>query len=96
MNLATLSSLITHHQEDLYNRGVKNLSVFGSLARGEESDSSDIDLLVEFDRPVGLFEFIRLKLFLENLTGKSVDLVTPDALRPGMRKEILNEAIHVA
>jgi predicted nucleotidyltransferase len=45
---------------------------------------------------VGLFEFIRLKLYLEKLTGKSVDLVTPDALRPAMRDEILSEAVHVA
>ena len=52
--------------------------------------------LVEFDRPVGLFEFIHLKLYLEELTGRRVDLVTPDALRPGMRAAILNEAVHVA
>jgi len=95
MNLETLSWLLDRHQEYLHTRGVKNLAVFGSLARGEASDSSDIDLLVEFARPVGLFEFIRLKLFLENLTGKSVDLVTRDALRPGMRKEILKEIVQV-
>jgi len=95
MDLETLSSILNHHQEDLHTRGVKNLAVFGSLARGEASDSSDIDLLVEFARPVGLFEFIRLKLFIENLTGKSVDLVTRDALRPGMRKEILKEIVQV-
>jgi predicted nucleotidyltransferase len=70
--------------------------VFGSLARGEATPASDIDLLVEFDRPVGLFEFIRLKLYLEDLTGRGVDLVTPDAIRPAMRAGILNEAVHVA
>jgi predicted nucleotidyltransferase len=48
------------------------------------------------NRPVGLFEFIRLKLYLEDLTGRSVDLVTQDAIRPAMRADILNEAVHVA
>ena len=76
-------------------RGVKSLAVFGSLARGEATRTSDIDILVEFDRPVGLFEFIRLKLYLEDLTGRWVDLVTPEAIRPAMRAAILNEAVHV-
>lgn len=96
MNLKTVSALLKHHQADLHQRGVKSLAVFGSLARGEATPASDIDVLVEFDRPVGLFEFIRLKLYLEELTGRHVDLVTPDALRPAMRAEILNEAVHVA
>jgi predicted nucleotidyltransferase len=96
MDLKTISALLKHHQANLHQRGVRSLAVFGSLARGEETSASDIDVLVEFDRPVGLFEFIRLKLYLEELTGKPVDLVTPDALRPSMRTEILNEAVYVA
>ena len=95
MELKTVSGLLKHHQADLRQRGVKSLAVFGSLARGEATPASDIDMLVEFDRPVGLFEFIRLKLYLESLTGRCVDLVTPDAIRPGMRAAILNEAVHV-
>jgi uncharacterized protein len=95
MNLKTVSALLKRHQADLRQRGVKSLAVFGSLARGEATRTSDIDVLVEFDRPVGLFEFIRLKLFLEDLTGRRVDLVTPDALRPAMRAAILNEAVNV-
>ncbi len=96
MNLKAISALMKRHRADLHQRGVKSLAVFGSLARGEATPDSDIDLLVEFNRPVGLFEFIRLKMYLEDLTGKPVDLVTPDALRPAMRADILNEAIHVA
>jgi hypothetical protein len=45
---------------------------------------------------VGLFEFIRLKLYLEELTGRNVDMVTPDALRPTMRAEILQEPVNVS
>jgi uncharacterized protein len=95
MNLETVSILIKHNRAKLQERGVKSLSVFGSLARGEATAESDIDMLVEFDRSVGLFEFIRLKLYLEELTGRQIDLVTTDALRPAMRATILNEAIHV-
>jgi predicted nucleotidyltransferase len=96
MNLKTVSALLKRHQADLRQHGVKSLSVFGSLVRGKATPESDIDMLVEFDCPVGLFEFIHLKLYLEDLTGRSVDLVTPDALRPSMRADILNEAVHVA
>ena len=76
MNLKTVSKLLKQQQAELRQRGVKSLAVFGSVARGEATPSSDIDVLVEFDRPVGLFEFIRLKHFLEKLTGGSVDLAT--------------------
>jgi predicted nucleotidyltransferase len=96
MNLKNVSVLLKRHQAELHQRGVKSLAVFGSLARGEVTPASDIDVLVEFDRPVGLFEFIRLKMYLEELTGRQVDLVTPDALRPAMRADILREAVHVA
>jgi len=76
--------------------GVRSIALFGSFARGEERRNSDIDILVEFNRPVGLFEFARLKLYLEKLLGRKVDLVTPEALRKEMRDDILREAFHVA
>jgi predicted nucleotidyltransferase len=95
LNLKSVSQLFQAHQDDLHQRGVKSLAVFGSVARGESNQASDIDVLVEFERPVGLFEFIRLKYFLENLTGCSVDLVTPDAIRLAMRENIAREAVYV-
>jgi predicted nucleotidyltransferase len=75
--------------------GVRSMALFGSFARGEAKRTSDIDILVEFDRPVGLFEFARLKLYLEEMLGRKVDLVTPEALRNEMRDEILREALRV-
>lgn len=95
MNLETVSGLLKQRQADLRQHGVKSLSVFGSLARGESTPKSDIDLLVEFDQPVSLFEFIRLKLYLEALTGRRVDLVTPDAIRPAMRDAILQSTAKI-
>jgi len=96
LNLSSVSKILKAHQVDLSQRGVKSLAVFGSFARGEATYNSDIDVLVEFDQPVGLFEFIRLRYYLEELTKRRVDLVTPDALRPSMRESILSEAVHVA
>lgn len=76
--------------------GVRSLALFGSFARQTAKRQSDVDILVEFIRPVGLFEFARLKLYLEKKLGREVDLVTPEALRPEMRDAILREAVHVA
>jgi hypothetical protein len=75
---------------------VRSLLVFGSVARNEATDTSDVDLLVEFGRPTGYFGLVRLQLFLEDLLSCAVDLGTPASLRPAMRKRIAREAIRVA
>ena len=89
-------TVIQQHQAALRRFHVASLSVFGSVARGEAKPESDIDLLVTFDSPVGLFEFVQLRRFLEGALGCKVDLVTPDALRLEMRDQILQEAVRVA
>jgi len=95
MERETLFALLKSQQDTLRRQFfVASLSVFGLAARDRLRKQSDIDLLVEFERPVGLFTFIRLKLYLENLLGRRVDLVTPAALRPELRQQILQEAIH--
>jgi len=90
--LATISA----HRESLQLLHVKTLAVFGSVARGEARAESDVDLLVEFSVPVGLFEFVRLRRFLEEILGARVDLVTPGALKPQLRQAVLREAIRAA
>lgn len=95
MDREYILAILHSYEAKLRSMGVASLAIFGSVARGDASAESDIDLLVEFSRPVGLFEFIRLKLFLEQATGHEVDLVTPDALRPSMSEDILREAIYV-
>lgn len=75
---------------------VRALSLFGSVARGEEAERSDVDLLVEFSRPIGFFQFVRLQRALEAILGRRVDLVTPNALKPQLRDRILKEAIRAA
>jgi predicted nucleotidyltransferase len=74
---------------------VKTLGVFGSVARDEQTGQSDIDLLVEFSKPVGFVTFMRLENFLSERLGKPVDLVTPDSLKPVIRLDVLSEVIYV-
>ncbi|MFP4395214.1 MAG: nucleotidyltransferase family protein [Anaerolineales bacterium] len=88
-------SQLQQHKEQLQTAGVQSLSLFGSVQRGEANASSDIDLLVEFSRPVGLFEFVHLKQELEHILQRPVDLVTRDALRDSMKPTILKEAVDV-
>lgn len=88
--------LLKGHKRQLKKFGVGSVSVFGSVARNEARPDSDVDILVEFDRPIGLFEFARLKLYLEELLGRDVDLVTPQALRKELKDAILQEAIRAA
>ena len=81
---------------ELRAHAVKELWLFGSAAREELKASSDIDILVDFAAPVTLFEFARLRRRLESLLGRSVDLVTRDALKPQLREQILREAVRAA
>lgn len=88
--LATLAE----HRADLERLGVKSIAVFGSVARDAAGPQSDVDVLVEFARPVGLFAFVRVQEYLQGLLGCVVDVVTPDGLKPQLRDHILREAVH--
>jgi uncharacterized protein len=72
--------------------GVKSLAVFGSLVRGEAQPDSDVDLLVEFDGPIGLFKLVQVQLDLEEILGMKVDLVPKGSLHRALRDSILAEA----
>ena len=74
---------------------VKEIGVFGSAIKGEETENSDIDILVEFSIPIGFFNFIRLENFLSEILGKKVDLVTKKAIKPIIKEEILKETVYV-
>lgn len=74
---------------------VKALSIFGSIARDEASDDSDVDVLVTFNQKASFDIFMDLKFYLEELLGTSIDLVTDKALRPQVRQAIEREMINV-
>jgi predicted nucleotidyltransferase len=73
---------------------VREIGIFGSVARGEQTAASDVDILVEFSQPVGFFAFLDLEDFLSRTLGKKVDLVTKRALKPAVKDQILRDAIY--
>jgi uncharacterized protein len=90
-----LGRLIANRSE-LEARGVKSVALFGSAVRDEATDTSDVDLLVEFDRPTRLLGLIKLKHELEEmLEVENVDLITRDGLHPALKDRILSEAVDV-
>jgi uncharacterized protein len=88
--------MLAEHRQEITAIGVKSLAVFGSVARDEAGPDCDVDILIEVNRPFGLFQLVRVQRRMEAVLGQNVDLATPDALRPSMRAQILNEAIRAA
>lgn len=86
-------TIVAAHRDELKAMGVKSLDLFGSVARDEATPESDVDFLVEFDRRIGLFQFISIKHYLEDILGCDVDLGTLDALREHFRKPVLKDVI---
>lgn len=87
--------LLAEHRQDLAEFGVVSLALFGSVARDEARPDSDVDVLVEFSRPATFDGYMGLKLYLEDLLGVRVDLVTTRALKPQVRPHVEREAIRV-
>lgn len=83
---------IKKHKKDLEKEYfIKDIGIFGSYIRGEENIKSDVDILVEFYKPVDLFRFLDLEEELSILSGRKVDLVSKKALKSEIGKQILRE-----
>lgn len=95
MTREQIAGKLSPHRERLKALGVRSLALFGSTARREGSESSDIDLLVDFEGPASFDGYMDLKLFLEGLLGRSVDLVTRGALREELRERVEGDALDV-
>jgi predicted nucleotidyltransferase len=74
---------------------IRSLAMFGSVARGDAGASSDVDMLVEFDRPITLSQFLALEAALTVIVGRPVDLVSRPSLKPFIGERILREAVPV-
>ena len=88
--------ILKQHKEELYKKyGVEEIGLFGSFARGEETDKSDIDILVEFKNPVSLLLVSSLEIYLSDLLGIRVDLVRKRNIRKELKDNILNEVVNL-
>jgi len=95
LNRDAILDLFRVEKDTLASLGVRDIALFGSFARGEQTPSSDVDILVEladsrFDT------YMDVKFFLEARFGRTVDLVVRDAVKPRLRKHIIDEAIRAA
>ena len=96
MDKNTVIQLLSKNKPLLQERfGVVRLALFGSTARGAESDTSDIDILVAFDGPATSRRYFGVQFYLEDLLGRPVDLVTEKALRPELRPYIQRDLVSV-
>jgi predicted nucleotidyltransferase len=73
---------------------VEEIGIFGSYVRGEQREESDLDVLVEFSSPIGLFRFVELEDYLSRELGVKVDLVMRDALKRRIRERIIGEVVY--
>lgn len=96
MDAGQVRTSLTAVSERLAALGVRSLSLFGSVARGQGNAHSDLDFLVEFDGPATFDRYMGLKELLETEFGRQVDLVTLRALKPALRDQVLTEAVRVA
>lgn len=91
----TINILSEHLAEMRVRFNIESLALFGSVARGEAKPGSDLDVLVTFRQTPGMFGFLELKEYLEQLLFCPVDLVTEKSLKKQLKETILREAIRV-
>ena len=94
--LDEIKEIIEKHKKELKEKySVKEIGIFSSFVRREAKEDSDVDILVEFEKPIGFFKFLELEEYLSNLIGRKVDFVFKKALKPHIGKYILEEAVIV-
>jgi len=94
--LEDLKAILSSKKGELRQKyGVKEIGLFGSYIRGEERESSDLDVLVEFERPVDFFLFLELEEELQRILRVKVDLVRRKVLKPFVKEHVLKEVVYV-
>ncbi len=92
----SLVSLLRENEAKILSFGIERIGIFGSFARNEMNESSDIDFFVEFKEKYKTFDnFMDLAFFLEELTGREIELITPGSLSPYLGPQILKEVKYV-
>jgi len=93
MRKKEILNTVSANEAKIKSFGVRSLSLFGSSARGEDTPESDLDFVVEFEKK-SFDSYMNLKLFLEELFDRPVELVLADGIKPRLRAAIFREAIH--
>jgi len=95
-DLKQIQSILSKHKEELRRKyNVKEIGVFGSYVGGSRRNQADIDILVEFEEPIGFFKFLEMEERISEILGVKVDLVTKNALKPRIGEHILKEVIAI-
>ncbi len=96
MDRNTIIATLKAREADLRQRGVRHIALFGSAARGDTTDASDIDILVDLqpDAPIGVFEYVDLTQFIEDLFPVPVDVANHARLKPHVRPSAEREAVY--
>lgn len=93
--LEEIQQTLQNHIQILKDRyGIRILGVFGSYRRGTPKKKSDLDLLVELERPISLLELAGAEIYLTEVLGLKVDLVPKEDIRPELKDQILREAVY--
>ena len=96
MELEDVISRLQRHEADLRRLGVERLYLFGSTARGEARDDSDVDLFFDYQKgKLGLFELMEVKDYAAGLLGRKTDIMTRDSLHKALRSQIEPSAVRV-
>ncbi|HLC14936.1 MAG TPA: nucleotidyltransferase family protein [Thermodesulfovibrionia bacterium] len=91
-----IEEIIQKNKKELKEKyGLKEVGIFGSYVKDEQDENSDVDILVEIERPMGFVKFIKLENHLSQILGIKVDLVTKKALKPNIGRRILQEIQYV-
>ncbi|MDV3103414.1 nucleotidyltransferase family protein [Thermococcus waiotapuensis] len=95
-SLNEIKTILREHMDELRTKyGVRSIEIFGSYVRGEQREDSDLDLLVEFEEPVGLLTISMLQVYLSGLLGIKVDVIPKDSLRRELWDSVSREAVRV-
>jgi predicted nucleotidyltransferase len=95
-SLDELKRILSEHRPEIKKKfKVQSIGIFGSYVRGKSKKRSDVDVLVEFSEPIGIFVFLDLEEYLQGLFGLKVDLVSKKALKPKIGENILNEVVYI-
>lgn len=95
ISLESFLQVIANHNEALQKFNLKSFAIFGSVARDEATENSDVDVLIEFATSATFDNYMDLKFLLEDIFDKPVDLVTRKSLKATIQQEVLDEAIYV-